>query len=157
MIRICTIIIAFLLCGSIDSQTYNGSIIRVIDGDTYVFQTKGGSFTVRMQGIDAPEKDQPFSKESTLFLQQYLNKEAIFKRTGTDRYGRTLGTLYIDSIDINLLSTKSGCAWHYKRYSTESKYAEAEEYARNNKIGLWGLDNPIPPWEWRKRPPSSIE
>ena len=46
------------------SQKYNGTIIRVIDGDTYVFLTKTGSFTVRMLGIDAPERDQPFSRES---------------------------------------------------------------------------------------------
>jgi endonuclease YncB( thermonuclease family) len=78
------------------SQSYNGSIIRVIDGDTYVFQTEEGSFIVRMQGTDAPERDQPFSKESADFLKQYLNKDAVTKINGTDRYRRSLGTLYVD-------------------------------------------------------------
>jgi len=37
-------------------QTYSGSVIRVIEGDTFVFQTKEGSLTVRMFGTDAPER-----------------------------------------------------------------------------------------------------
>jgi micrococcal nuclease len=151
MRRACTLALMLILFLSGWSQTYNGSIIRVIDGDTFVFQTEDGAFTVRMRGIDSPEKDQLYSKESAEFLQRYLNIEATFVRTGMDRYQRTLGTLYVDSIDINLLSVKSGCSWHFKRYSNDPEYAEAEEYARINKIGLWSLDNPIPPWEWRKR------
>lgn len=132
------------------SQTYQGTIIRVIDGDTYVFQTTEGSITVRMQGIDAPERDQPFSEESSNFLKKYLDKDAILKSHGLDRYGRTLGTIIIENRDINLLSIKGGFSWHYKEYSTDQKYAKAEKYARRKKLGLWKLENPIPPWEWRE-------
>ena len=103
-----------------------------------------------MQGIDAPEKDQPYSKESAGFLEKYLNMEAIVIKKGIDRYGRTLGTLIIDSMDINMLSIKNGCAWHFKKYSKDLEYAKAEEYARSNKLGLWRLDNTVAPWDWRK-------
>jgi micrococcal nuclease len=146
-IKILLLIVSLCIIGY--SQEYKGSILRVIDGDTYVFQTMEGSLTVRMLGIDAPEKDQQYSKESAEFLSKYLNKDATLIRTGIDRYGRTLGTLIIDSLDINMLSLKAGCSWHYKRYSTDKEYANTEEYARNNRIGLWEADNPIPPWEWR--------
>jgi endonuclease YncB( thermonuclease family) len=129
----------------------NGTIIRVIDGDAYIFQTVNGSFKVRIFGTDAPERDQPYSKESADFLKQYLNKDAVTKINGTDRYRRRLGTLFIDGQDINLLSFKNGCAWHFKRYSSDIQYASAEEYARKNKLGLWGLPNPIPPWNWKKK------
>jgi len=145
-------IVIFLVISLVgQTQSYNGSIIRVIDGDTYVFQTEDGSFTVRMQGIDAPERDQPFSKESNDFLSKYLYKDAITKVTGTDRYGRMLGTLIVNGQDINLQSIKNGFSWHYKQYSKDKDYASAEEQARRNKSGLWKSDNPIPPWEWRKR------
>ncbi len=133
------------------AQTYNGSIIRVVDGDTYIFQTEEGSLTVRMYGTDAPERDQPYAKESANFLKQYLNKEATLKANGVDRYARTLGILYINNQDINLLSIKNGCAWHFKRYSSDVQYAQAEEYARKNKLGLWALPNAVPPWNWRKK------
>ena len=37
------------------SQSYNGKITEVVDGDTYFFKTATGSVKVRMFGIDAPE------------------------------------------------------------------------------------------------------
>jgi micrococcal nuclease len=137
-----------LLCYS---QPYEGSIIRVIDGDTYVFQTEYGSFVVRMQGIDAPERNQPYSQESAGFLCKYLNKTAKTLKTGTDRYGRAIGTLFVNGVDINLLSIKEGNSWHFIKYSSDQHYASAEESARKNKIGLWQYDNSIAPWEWRKK------
>lgn len=132
------------------TQSYFGSIIRVIDGDTFVFQTDEGSLTVRMFGIDAPERDQRNSKESVDFLKQYLHKEATIKPNGVDRYGRTLGILFIKNQDINLMSIKYGCSWHYKQYSKDIQYAQTEKYAKKNKVGLWTLQNPVPPWEWRQ-------
>lgn len=29
-------------------------------------------------------------------------------------------------------------------------YAEAEEVAREGRKGLWGGDQPVPPWEFRR-------
>jgi endonuclease YncB( thermonuclease family) len=98
--RLSNLFCLFFLFASGYSQEFKGTIIRVIDGDTYVFQTEEGSFTVRMYGTDAPERDQPFSIESADFLKRYLNKDATFKSNGTDRYKRRLGTLYVDGQDI---------------------------------------------------------
>ena len=139
------------------SQKYDGTIIRVIDGDTYIFLTKTGSFTVRMLGIDAPERDQPFSKESAEFLSKYLNRGATTIVNGTDREERSVGTLFVNGRDINLLSVKEGYSWHNKRYSADKGYAEAEESARDDKLMIWSLPNPIPPWTWRLRKTSYIE
>jgi endonuclease YncB( thermonuclease family) len=146
-----TCIVLFLIAISAIgySQSYNGIIIRIIDGDTFVFQTEEGSLTIRMYGTDAPERDQQYSEESAGFLKLYLNKDATLKARGVDRYGRTLGVLIIEKQDINLLSIKGGYSWHFKRYSSDKQYAEAEEYAKKNKLGLWNMQNPIPPWEWR--------
>lgn len=104
-----------------------------------------------MFGTDAPERDQPYTKESADFLKQYLNKEATIKANGVDRYGRTLAVLFIDGKDINLQTIKNGYAWHFKRYSSDQQYTAAEEHARKKKIGLWALPNPVPSWSWRKK------
>ena len=146
-----------ILCISGCSKPYEGRIIQVIDGDTYVFQTEEGSFIVRMQGIDAPERDQLFSRESAEFLKRCLNKNAVTVKHGYDQYDRTLGTLFVDSININLLSIKGGYSWHYKRYSSSIEYARAEKYARSRKLGLWNLKNPIAPWDWRQMEPEVAE
>jgi micrococcal nuclease len=148
---ICILICIIFLNLKLSSQAYEGTIIRVIDGDTYVFLTSNGSFIVRMYGIDAPERDQPYSKESSEFLSKYLNNEAITKVNGTDKDDRSVGTLLVNGRDINLLSIKGGFSWHYKRYSSDKDYAAAEEYAKRNKLRIWSLPNPIPPWTWRQR------
>jgi endonuclease YncB( thermonuclease family) len=70
-----------------------------------------------MQGIDAPEKDQPYSKESAEFISQYLNKDAVTVAHSHDKYGRTLGTLFVDSQNVNKISIRGGFSWHYKKYS----------------------------------------
>jgi len=151
MRKVCSVLLLVLICTTGYSQSYTGSVIRVIDGDTFVFQAPEGSFKVRTLGTDAPERDQPYSKESAEFLSKYLNKEAVIKITGIDRYGRSIGILIVKGKDINLLSIKSGCSWHYKKYSRDPAYAKAEVYARKHKAGLWGLPDPVPPAMWRKK------
>ena len=96
------------------------------------------------------QRDQPFSKESADFIKLYFNKDAILKANGVDRYSRTLGILYFNGRDINLLSIKGGYARHFKRYSSYIQYAKAKEYTRKYKIGLWALPNSVAPWDGRK-------
>lgn len=71
-----------------------------------------------------------------------------------DRYGRTIARLYIGNTDINAYMVEQGGAWVYRRYAKGSSFApfyKAEEQAKANKVGLWSLKNPVPPWKWRKR------
>ena len=51
---------------------------------------------------------------------------------------------------MSLELIKAGLAWHYKRYSSDPVLAKAEEQARRQKLGLWSMPNPIPPWEYRR-------
>ena len=46
---------------------------------------------------------------------------------------------------------KAGMGWHYKRYSTSKELAKFEDNAKKNKIGLWIDNNPIAPWDFRKK------
>ncbi|NJK93968.1 MAG: thermonuclease family protein [Bacteroidales bacterium] len=132
------------------SPEYTGTIIHVTDGDTFVLQCEQGSIKIRMDGIDAPEKDQPFGSESTNFMKQYLYKKSTVKTNGVDRYGRTIGTLYVDGININLLSVQKGYSWHFKKYSSDPELSSAEVQAKKEKKGLWEDPDAIAPWEWRK-------
>lgn len=150
MRRLLVAIILTALLNSVSGRDYHGTIIRVIDGDTYVFQTEEGSFKVRMLGIDSPENDQPYSRQSKEFLTRYLNRAAITRVTGTDRYGRMVGTLIVDGADINLLEVRQGYAWHYKKYLKDAAYARAEQDARQKKVGIWSQPEAVEPWNWRK-------
>lgn len=133
----------------VNAQDYSGTIIRVIDGDTFVLQTEDGSLKIRMYGIDAPEKDQAFGSESKKFLNGYLNKRVIVKKINLDKYGRTLGVLFINGENINKKCVLEGYAWQYK-YSKDNELKMDEENAMKNKKGLWKDGNAVNPWVWRK-------
>jgi endonuclease YncB( thermonuclease family) len=34
---------------------------------------------------------------------------------------------------------------------TDQTFYEDQNYARSRKLGLWESNDPIQPWEWRKR------
>ena len=69
----------------------------------------------------------------------------------TDRYGRTVVTVYLeDGRELNLEIIKAGFAWLCRRNSDRQDYADAEEEARRAGIGLWADTKPTPPWEWRR-------
>ncbi len=58
--------------------------------------------------------------------------------------------------DVGLEHVKAGFAWHLKKYQHEQSpeeqrlYADAENNARDARLGLWRDNNPNPPWEYRR-------
>lgn len=133
-----------------------GLVIRVMDGDTVEVQVESKQIKVRLSGIDAPEFDQPYGRRSRDSLeQQILGKRVTVSYAKSDRYGRVLGKIMLDSRDINLNQVQNGMAWWYEYYKREQSardvaaYSAAELAARRQKAGLWSEKSPINPYEWR--------
>ena len=81
-----------------------------------------------------------------------LDKTVKVLVRGTDRYGRTLGIIFLDGRVINTELVRAGWAWHYVEYSDSKVLAQAEQEARKAKRGLWaGMTSPIAPWDWREQ------
>ncbi len=86
----------------------------------------------------------------------------VFSKTVTvetdkrDRYGRELGKVLINGMDVNREQIRRGMAWHYKTYQRDQSaddrraYAGTENKAKEQRRGLWVDSDPLPPWEWRK-------
>jgi len=133
-------------------------------GIQFMLYKAGKKFKVRLTGIDAPEKNQPYGLAATYKLTEILiNKLVLLKSKPNngkpytvDRYKRVLAKIILDGRDINLSQVLRGYAWHFKRYQKQQSpsdrelYSEAEIDAKKNKLGLWGEKNPIAPWKWRK-------
>lgn len=136
-----------------------GRVISVADGDTITdLDNTNTQHKIRLAGIDAPEKSQPFgnaSKKSLSDLVYGRHVEVNWQKK--DRYGRRVGKVIVDGIDANLEQIKNGMAWFYARYQNEQslqdrqEYAGAEDYAKKNRLGLWADSTPIPPWDFRKQ------
>ena len=84
-----------------------------------------------------------------------LNKTVDVKSYGPDRYGRTLGEVFLDGNNINLEMVKSGFAEVYRGTPAKGQnmkpYWKAEDVARRAGKGMWVLgDKYISPREWRR-------
>ena len=131
------------------------------DGDTItVLDASKVQHKVRLAGIDAPEKGQAFGNRS----KENLSRLAFDKTVAAhchkkDRYGWAVCKVMRGATDANLEQVRAGMAWWYREYAKEQSpedrvsYAVAEEHARAGRIGLWKDAKPVPPWEWRMRPP----
>jgi micrococcal nuclease len=147
------LLVALLFCtNNIYCQlTVQGKVIKIIDGDTFDLLLE--NFTtvrVRMNGIDCPEKKQPYFKNAKQALAKYIfgkNVQIISKTK--DKYKRTIADVFYKNEHINLKMVANGFAWHFKKYSSNTILAKAEINARVKKLGLWSLPSPIAPWDFR--------
>lgn len=128
-------------------------VVGVSDGDTITCLTSSNSqIKVRLNQIDAPETKQDFGTQSKKSLSDMVfGKQVVVKSTGKDRYGRTLGELYIGNTNINKQQVANGMAWAYREYLTDRDYLVLESSARARKIGIWSEPNPIYPSDFRKQ------
>jgi endonuclease YncB( thermonuclease family) len=128
-----------------------GKVISIADGDTLTVLTANKQqIKVRLSGIDTPEKAQAYGTKAKQALStKVYGKVVEVKDHGKDRYGRTIGDIYLGKRWINLEMVQEGWAWHYKAYSKDERIAQAEQKARTARKGLWAEANPTPPWDFR--------
>jgi endonuclease YncB( thermonuclease family) len=153
-----------------------GKVVAVTDGDTIkILDDDKVQHKIRLTGIDAPEKSQPFGGASRKHLASMVaGKDVRVETTKNDRYGRVLGKVWVQprdcpgcgkTLNVNHAQILSGMAWWYRDYAKDQspqdrgRYESAVEEARKRKRGLWSEPDPIPPWVWRRgqRTPSKSD
>ncbi|MBX3652067.1 MAG: thermonuclease family protein [Burkholderiales bacterium] len=147
--------------------TLEGRVIHVADGDTLtVLDSNRLTHKVRIAGIDAPERGQPFGRRAQETLAALAwNRQVLVSGKKIDRYWRRVGIVRVappgcddcpPAIDIGLSMLDAGLAWHYRAYEREQPAAERENYrraesaARTAQLGLWADAAAMPPWDWRQ-------
>lgn len=164
------ILVGILITHCAWAETLLGRVIAISDGDTVtVLDSTNTQFKIRLMGIDAPEKAQPFGDRSKQALSALIfNRLVSVDWKKRDRYGRVVGKILVaalncdapecvKSVDANLEQVKAGMAWWYRDYAKEQEpkdrdfYEQAEFQAKMHRAGLWADKNPIPPWDWRHR------
>jgi endonuclease YncB( thermonuclease family) len=149
-------LILFLLvaCTNVPAtkETFTGKVVGVKEGDTIEILVNGEKRKVRLYAIDCPERKQAFGTKAKEFSSLLcFGKEVSVEGHGEDKYRRILGTVYVEGKNLNEELVKAGMAWHYKHYSDNQRLADLETAAREQKAGLWVDENPIPPWEFRRK------
>lgn len=128
-----------------------GDVVRVSDGDTLTVKDQYGQpRKIRLLGIDAPESSQVFGEASTKRLNELVaGRQVRVVYSEVDQYGRVLGTVWRDGVNINLQMVKEGMAWSY-HYNRDAQYISAQSEARAARKGLWASANAQDPWEYRR-------
>ena len=131
-------------------------VVGIADGDTLTARCGlPGSFQqwkIRLGGVDAPEKGQPFGNVSRQHLAGlcFQQQASIAPRT-KDRYGRTVADVQCQGRDAGAEQVKAGMAWIYTQYAQGySHLSPLEADAKAKKLGLWADKAPVAPWEFRR-------
>jgi endonuclease YncB( thermonuclease family) len=156
-------------------QSFEARVVAIHSGDTVtVLDRNLERHKVRLAGIDAPRKAQPFGERARRSLARSLySKDVRVEWERRDGNGRLVARLWVTppelncrqpgcpkTLDVSLTQLASGLAWHCVPDETtqatgdRDRYASAEEHARARKAGLWSTPDPVPPWEWR---PGSVD
>ncbi|HZF26073.1 MAG TPA: thermonuclease family protein [Steroidobacteraceae bacterium] len=141
------------------AEEITGTVIKVFDGDSFIVTaTSGGQVEIRLAGIDAPEKNQPYADNARAALRGLvLDRKLRFEVLDVDRYGRKVAHAYRESdrLDINAELVRRGHVWVYRRRAYDASLYDLERDARAQKLGLWALPESErePPWRWRRTHP----
>jgi micrococcal nuclease len=131
-----------------------GKVVGVADGDTITVLQDRTQYKIRLYGIDTPEKSQDFGNRAKQFTSSLVfNNDVKVVQKDIDRYGRIVGIVYVGDTCVNEEILRAGYAWVYHQYCNASfcrTWTNIEKQAKNNRAGLWGHSDPIPPWDYRK-------
>ena len=130
-----------------------GTVEKVVDGNTIVFKAGDAkTLRVRLADIDAPELDQSWGEEAKAALKAWAaNRRAEIRIVDTDRYVRSVATLWIDGENINRKLVAEGHSWVHHRYLRDRALLSREASARASGLGLWLREDVVEPRVWRQQ------
>ncbi len=138
----------------------DGTVSRVVDGDTLKVDDGKQIHTIRLYGIDTPEKRLPgrweaqaYALEATEYAEAFvLDKPVTVLTRGRGAYQRIIGEVFVDGRSLNRELVRAGLAWWTVRYTPRDKdIARLEADARKAKRGLWVDADAVRPSDHRKK------
>lgn len=131
-------------------EAIHAEVIGIQDGDTIELKVvyegpdakerSGKNLRIRFMHIDCPEKGAAYFKDAKRFTSDacFSQVVAISHHHEFDRYGRLIGEVILSNGDtLNRELVKLGLATHYKEYSNDQEYAQLENMAQGEGLGIW--------------------
>ena len=113
-----------------NAETLDGRVVSVADGDTVtVLDASNRQHKIRLRGIDAPEKAQPFGQRSKQSLSRMVfGKDVRVDWDKRDKYKRIVGKVWVQpescpsctmTLDAGHAQITVGLAWWNRKYANE--------------------------------------
>jgi endonuclease YncB( thermonuclease family) len=160
----------FVCSAAVVDSVFVGKVISVSDGDTITVLVEASEIqspqlrkeitqlrekvtpqllkkvTVRLYGVDCPEKTQAFGQKAMKFTSDLvLGKRIKVVARGYDDNGIVIGTVFLDdehSLNNELL--QAGLAWwNEKDAKDDFELEKLQEEARKEGSGLWAHSKPL--------------
>lgn len=135
----------------------HGKVVDILDGERITVISGIHPLKIKLLGIAAPAKGQPYSDIAA----QHLSKLVAGKFVGAqcsglaeDGYWRCRVTL--DEMDVGEQMVRDGVAWYNKSDDSDLSeqervaYLGSERAARTEARGIWQDATPTPPWDFRR-------
>lgn len=137
---------------------FTGRVVTVLDGDTLeVVTADGRRVRIRLEGIDCPERGEPFSNVARSFTRQLaFDRTVQVEVRDVDRYGRLVARVTSEGKDLSQALVAAGLATHYTVFRFDPRLEETERRVRAERRGMWAQGLPRPPTAERDGPSSSV-
>lgn len=147
------LVLALLAPGAMSAADMITGQAEVVDGDGLTI----GPVRIRLHGIDAPELGQRCAERgggtwqcdeaAAARLDDLIGGSAVScEPLDRDAYGRIIARCTANGADLAAVLASEGRVWAFHRYSED--YAEAEEAARADGLGIWQASTE-PAWDYR--------
>jgi len=135
-------------------DSFTGTVVEVLEGDTIKVLYKGKLVNVRLSFIDCPEHGQAYGKEAIEFTEMMAlagPARVVVKSVNSMGVLNAEVTMTDANLNINRELVKAGFAWSHGKHSSDTRYEALEKVAREMRLGLWKRENPSPPWKFKDK------
>jgi len=145
------------------ADAWQDRVVAVAGGHAITVLHDGKKERVRLYGLECPHHRQPFGAIAKGFTSRLLDGKLVevepvpLDRKGRtkDQFGQTVALVYLEGRTcLNEELIMAGLAWVRNESCARPEckaWKELENRAKRQRLGLWSLPNPIPPWEFSER------
>ena len=140
------------------ASTLQGKVVAVLDGERITVIKMNQPMQIRLLGIAAPAKNQPYADVATQHLSQLVaGKFVVVQGTRLEQDGTLVGRVMLNDQDLGAQMVRDGVAWYNKLEGSDlseqerTVYLSCEQAARSERRGIWQDTAPIAPWEFRRQ------
>lgn len=118
-------------------------VVRVLDGDSLLAIVDGIETEVRLQGVNAPERDECLGEDARNRLEEVLDSGPVqIAGTDFDQFDRLLGIVTAGGLAVNVTQVADGLAIPLAAESPiDDLVLAAEERARALGVGIWNPES----------------
>ena len=134
-------------------ESMQAMVTHISDGDSlWIKPDAGVAIKLRLRDVDAPEICQSWGPQSRSALESLLLHQSVnVQVSGRDSYGRSVGLVFLDGVNIGTRQVEEGHAWSARTRWDRGPLVKQERVARALARGLHSQSDAENPRDFRKR------